>query len=322
MVLLPMAGGAQQQLEGKYRMNGSEVQISFEPIRQILQTSSAVVYDGWKSIIYGVVVSSDGYVLTKASELEERGELSVRIADKVYKNVQVVASDTEWDVALLKVDGEGLEPVEWSEEENVVHGTWVVSNGATSRTRRRARIGIVSANTRAVGGGTPVVLGVRLKAEEEQIVIEEVTEETGAAKAGLKKDDVILRVDGEELKDREQLLDLLKKKEPGDVLAVTVERDGEEVEAQVELSARHKVFTEPETRNQKMSGRVSARRTNFDRVLQHDIGLSERSVGGPLLDLDGRCVGLNIARVSRSESYAIPAREVREILEQLLEPLR
>ena len=179
----PLAAGA-QQLEGKFRTNGTEVQGAFEPLRQILQASSAVVYDGWKPFVYGVVVSEDGYILTKASELEDRKTLTVRVDDENYEEVQVLGSDVEWDVALLKIDASGLEPVTWGDDEEVVHGTWIVSNGATSRTRRRARIGIISANAREVGAGVPVVLGVRLSADDEQIVIEEVTEGTGATSGG------------------------------------------------------------------------------------------------------------------------------------------
>ena len=56
---------------------------------------------------------------------------------------------------------------------------------------------------------------------------------------------------------------------------------------------------------------------NFKRILQHDIGLSERSVGGPLLDLDGRCVGMNIAYANRAETFAIPTKELREVFDKL-----
>ena len=102
-----------------------------------------------------------------------------------------------------------------------------------------------------------------------------------------------------------------RSKAPGDTLAVEFERDGKVESAEVKLSARHKVFEAPKTRNDGMSGRTSERRTNFERVLQHDVALSERSVGGPLLDLDGRCIGMNIARANRAETFAIPAKELR-----------
>ena len=78
--LVVSAASAQQQvgqLEGEFRLNGKETWKAFDPVREVLQASSAVVYDGWKSIAYGVVVSSDGYLVTKASEIEGVEELSV-----------------------------------------------------------------------------------------------------------------------------------------------------------------------------------------------------------------------------------------------------
>ncbi len=309
-----------QQLEGHLRLNGSQVMEAFEPIRAVLQQSSVVLYDGRKTMGYGVVVSSDGYLVAKASELEKIKKLSVRIDKTEYKSVKVLASTAEWDVALLKVEAEDLVPVEWSEDAEPAHGTWVVSNGSSSRLRRRVRIGIISANAREVGGGkSPVVLGVQLNNEKENLSIREVAENSGAAAAGLKSGDVILSADGQEVAKIEDLQEILSKKEPGDKVKLRVERDGEQKEFEVELRAREKIFEEKESRNQAMSGRVSQRRTNFKRILQHDVMLSERSTGGPLLNLDGRCVGMNIARADRAESYAIPAAEMVKVIKKLRE---
>ena len=322
--LLSQAAVAQLTLESDYRLTGKEVTKAFEPIRETLQKSSAVILDGWKSIAYGVVVSSDGQILTKASEIAKLNKFSVRVDRELYEEARVVAVSPEWDVALIKVEASGLIPVDWADGE-VAHGTWVISNGSTSRTRRRVRVGIISANTREIGGAVPVVLGLVLEAKEEEagdgegIVVQSVAEDGGAARAGLKEGDILREAEGKRLESREQLLDILKTKSAGDELKLLVERDGEQNEYIVELTARSEVFEERRTRNDAMSGRTSGRRTSFKRVLQHDIGLSERSVGGPLLDLEGKCLGMNIARFSRAESFAIPAAELRGILGELLQ---
>jgi serine protease Do len=315
LVVLPLSG---QSLEGPYRLNGSQVQAAFEPVRQVLQTSSAVLYFERTPFGFGAVMSEDGYILTKASEVEGKKGISIRIEDKEYTDVTVVATDFEWDVALLKVAAEGLVPVRWSEKPEIAHGSWVVSNGATSRTRRRVRPGIISANARAIGGESQVVLGVVLKVEKEQIVIGEVADESGAKAAGLEAGDILLKAEGKEIKEREELVKMLEGKAPGDILKVTVLRGEEELELEIKLTARNKVFEAPMSRNDQMSGPVSQRRTNFARVIQHDTMLSERSEGGPLLDLDGRGVGLNIAYASRAEAFAIPADEVVKIYASLL----
>lgn len=316
LMVSPVAG---QQLEGKYRLIGSEVRAAFEPLREVLQTSSAVLYFERKPFGFGAVASEDGYILTKASELEDRKGFTVRVDRNEYTDVTIVATDFDWDVALLKISADGLVPVDWALPGEVPHGSWVVSNGATSRTRRRVRPGIVSANMRSIGGESQVVLGVVLKVEDEQIKIGEVAEDSGAEEAGLKSGDVVLRAEGEAVKDRDELVEMLEGKAPGDTLKVTVVRDGEEMDFEIKLAARHKVFDAPKTRNDAMSGPVSQRRTNFERILQHDTMQSERSVGGPLLDLDGRAIGLNIAYASRAEAYAIPAEDMVKIFAELVE---
>ena len=333
LVVVPGSLSAQGTLEGDYRLLGKEVRKAFEPLREILQESSAVIYDGWKSMGYGVVVSSDGQILVKASEVSNLEKLSVRVGTELFKEPTVVAISPEWDVALVKVDATDLVPVEWADGEGEL-GQWVVSNGSTSRSRRRVRVGIISANPREIKGAVPVVLGVLLQAqkdeeeegdvEKESVAIDSVTKDSGAERAGLQKGDIIIKVEGEPLENREQLLEVLGKKKPGDFVGLTVQRETEgeteELDVQVELSARGELFDEQKSRNDRMSGRVSERRTRFKRVIQHDIGLSERSTGGPLLDLDGRCLGMNIAYANRAETFAIPAAQLREVLGELLQP--
>jgi S1-C subfamily serine protease len=52
---------------------------------------------------------------------------------------------------------------------------------------------------------------------------------------------------------------------------------------------------------------LSSRRFGFDQAFQHDTVLAPNDCGGPLVDIEGRVVGFNIARAGRTESYAIPA---------------
>jgi S1-C subfamily serine protease len=70
--------------------------------------------------------------------------------------------------------------------------------------------------------------------------------------------------------------------------------------------------------NDLMSGDVSKRRSGFPRVLQHDIPGNGKIVGGPLLDIDGRCLGMHIARANRAENFAIPVEDLRALAERLM----
>ena len=67
-----------------------------------------------------------------------------------------------------------------------------------------------------------------------------------------------------------------------------------------------------------LGGNLSQRRTGFPSALQHDTVLRPEQCGGPLFDLNGKAVGINIARAGRAASYAIPADELEALLRHLL----
>jgi len=314
---LPLA--AQQSLEHTYRTTGPAVTAAFEPQRAVLQTSSAVILDGRLEVNYGVVISPEGHILTKASELEGIKDFSVTVERTNYQNVEILATDPVWDVALLKVEAEGLVPVDYAPTSAVPHGSWVVANGVTSRSRRRALAGIVSANSRPIPAAGGLALGVVIRIEEGAVVVGEVVEGGGAAAAGMQAGDVMLSIDGRPIGKIEDIAETLEDRQAGDVVEVQCRRGDEEITAEVLLAAKGEMFTENINRNDMMSGDFSRRRSGFPRVIQHDILGSSRVTGGPLLDLDGRCIGMNIARANRAESFAIPVEELREIAAKLMQ---
>ncbi|MEN8680352.1 MAG: hypothetical protein ABF391_09910, partial [Akkermansiaceae bacterium] len=65
----------------------------------------------------------------------------------------------------------------------------------------------------------------------------------------------------------------------------------------------------------------SARRTGFPMVLQHETMLNRNTVGGPVFTLDNQFVGMNIAAVNRVEAFAIPGKELSEIVAELKKSL-
>lgn len=316
LLAAPLHG--QQNLESAYRTTGPAVTAVFEPQRAVLQTSSAVILDGRKEMSYGVVVSTDGHILTKASEVEGLRKISVTVDRKNYQEVRILAIDPQWDVALLKIDATDLVPVVYAPTSDVPQGTWVVANGATSRTTRRALAGVVSAKAREIPAAGGAALGVVLNVKGKSLEIEEVADGSGAQQAGLEKGDVILTIGGEEIKKIEDIAEVLKDRKAGSTVKVTYRRGKSEFTAEVRLSSKGEIFNETLNRNDMMSGDFSKRRSGFPRVMQHDILGSSRVTGGPLLDLEGRCIGMNIARANRAESFAIPVEELKTLAERLM----
>ncbi len=312
---------SQQSLETDFRTTGARVVAVFEPQRQVIQQSSAVIYQGRKEIAYGVVVSADGYILTKASEVEEVSNIVVRVDKKLFKDAKVVVTDANWDVALLKVDATELVPVIYAPDSKLDQGTWVVVNGVTSRTRRRVLGGVISAKAREIPAAGGPALGVQCKADVDRLEVQAVSEGSGAEEAGMKEGDVITSVEGKKVKEIKALVELLKEKKAGDVVKVSLKRDGKKIELDVKLSAKGELFAN-KSRNDQMSGDYSKRRSGFPRVIQHDILGASETMGGPVIDLEGRVVGMNIARANRAETFAIPVEELKNLAEGMVAQAR
>ena len=67
-----------------------------------------------------------------------------------------------------------------------------------------------------------------------------------------------------------------------------------------------------------MGSALSERRTGIPRFFQTDAVVRPTDCGGPVVDLEGRVIGVTIARAGRTESWAIPAETVRELAPVLL----
>jgi serine protease Do len=313
---------ANETLNSEYRTNGPLMHGILVRAQQSLQEFSAVIYDGRKEVGYGIVVSEDGGVIAKWSELKAMKELKVRIGDKMYEEVKLLHGDAEWDVCLLKLDAMGLKTVVFAENSLLEQGTWVVTNGATSRSERRPMLGIISATSREIPAEGGAVLGIEIIEENNTIIAGDVPEISGAFQAGIRKKDKILALNETSVQKRDELMEFMKERKVGEKIDVTFEREGKKIKVTVTLQGRADTFGKEMTRNDQMSGDVSQRRSGFPRVLQHDTIGDNKRVGGPLLVLDGKCVGMNIARANRAESFAIPLEELREISQRLMQKAR
>lgn len=107
----------------------------------------------------GVIVSEDGYIITNwhvAGGKEDDVELTVVLYDDTKisgDQVEVVYSDSLLDLALLKIDRDGLTPIEWGNSETLRIGERVAAIGSPLDLRRTITQGIVCAKGRNVGPG-------------------------------------------------------------------------------------------------------------------------------------------------------------------------
>ena len=94
----------------------------------------------------GVVVSSDGYVLTNNHVVGDNGpEFTIGLADKRELRARVVGADPWTDIALLKVNATGLPVIPWGDSAKLKVAEWVLAIGNPFQLNQTVTLGIVSA---------------------------------------------------------------------------------------------------------------------------------------------------------------------------------
>ena len=103
-----------------------------------------------RSLGSGVIISSDGYILTNNHVVKDAEEIIVRLSDRRELIAEVVGSDSRSDVALLKIDAKDLPVAKLGKSEELEVGEWVLAIGSPFGFDYSATAGIVSAKGRAL----------------------------------------------------------------------------------------------------------------------------------------------------------------------------
>lgn len=100
----------------------------------------------------GVLISGDGYILTNNHVVEDavRDGITVTLEDKRTFESRVVGRDPSTDMAVLKIDGQGLPHAIIGNSDNIEVGEWVMAIGNPFRLQSTVTAGIVSALGREV----------------------------------------------------------------------------------------------------------------------------------------------------------------------------
>ena len=107
-----------------------------------------------KGIASGVIIERDGYIVTNHHAVQGASDLVVALADGSLHPTRVVGEDPDLDIALLKVDAEGLRPIAMADINDVAVGDVVLAVGNPLGIGQTVTQGIVSAIVRK--GATPI----------------------------------------------------------------------------------------------------------------------------------------------------------------------
>ena len=303
------------RLPRDYFKNGGETLLAFEPISRATRDSVVKIDLNGGTVALAAVIDASGLAVTKASEIQE-GKLTAWLAIGKEVEVQFIAKDAENDLALVKVNAKNLKPIQWATDESSV-GQWVVTPGIAETPQA---VGIVSVPPRKIPPPRAFI-GVVLDFKSPEAKIAQIMEGLGAEAAGLKPGDVVLKVNDSPVKEGQELVRTLRTFREGQSVKVRVQRGEEEFDVTIKMMA-----PKPEgggrgldraARMNQMGSVTSQRAEGFDLAIQHDTVLQNWQCGGPLMNLDGKAVGLNIARAGRVASYALPSSLVRPAIARL-----
>lgn len=98
----------------------------------------------------GVVISSDGYIVTNNHVIDEADRLEVTLNDNRTFDATVVGSDATTDLALIKIDAKDLPVIPMGDSEALKVGEWVLAVGNPFGFTSTVTTGIVSAKGRSI----------------------------------------------------------------------------------------------------------------------------------------------------------------------------
>jgi len=102
----------------------------------------------------GVIISSDGYIVTNNHVVDGAEKLEVTLNDNKVYNATVIGTDTNTDLALVKIDADGLPYISYGDSDKLSVGEWVLAVGNPFGLTSTVTAGIVSAKARNVSSIT------------------------------------------------------------------------------------------------------------------------------------------------------------------------
>lgn len=278
-----------------------------EPAR----SSVVVVLNGGVAIGLGTVVSADGWVVTKASELP--GQPHCRLPNGKVVPARVAGVDPAFDLALLSVPATDLKPVRWADNFNPPVGTFLTAVGID----QPLAVGVVSVPRRDLGaqsrrtdalplrvlagrpginGNPQPIRGYSLRAAFglPRASVYHVWDVCGlAASAGVRPYDLVYSLNGRRVVAEEDILAAVNHRRAGDVVPIRLERAGRVIDLQLPLG--------PGTLCD-----ISYRADDFPTVIECAVPFYTYECGGPIVDLSGRTIGVTTARLGAHGGMVIP----------------
>ena len=146
---LPKLETEYYQANGKYTTEGvaKAVSPSIVTIEAFVEGSPLAAYSQGS----GVIMSSDGYIITNAHVIEEASlAILVRLHDGTEYDATIVGSDIKSDLAVIKIQAQDLQAAQFGNSDSLVLGEQVIALGSPAGLEGTVTMGIVSGLDRMI----------------------------------------------------------------------------------------------------------------------------------------------------------------------------
>ena len=296
---------------GPYERENDRILKELAPLAKQVKESTFEVIASKYWVSMGVVISAEGYALTKASEIEDETDIKCRFNKNFSVTAEIVKIDKANDIALLKLAAGTYKPVTFANNEPVP-GTILLTVGVRKDV---VAMGVCSCESRSLIERGRGLLGVMPSETQKGILVSEV--QNAARRAGIKDGDIIFQVQGRKVSKVPEFVNMIRRYQAGDELTVHTLRGDQEIVFKVVLGGqRIRGGMAPRFEAMNMLGTINSKRsTAFPWALQHDTPLMPEQCGGPLINLDGEVIGINIARGGRIKSFAVAGEQLEEVIQ-------
>ena len=108
----------------------------------------------------GVIISPDGYIVTNNHVISGADKIEVTLNDNRSFNGRIIGADPNTDLALIKIEAEGLPVVQFGNSDDLKVGEWVLAVGNPFGLTSTVTAGIVSAKARRISDNMTNQMGI------------------------------------------------------------------------------------------------------------------------------------------------------------------
>lgn len=306
------------------KVTDRQAQDIFEALRAVNFNAKEVVYpiySGQKRVSYGISLGNEK-LLTKASEVEQKRVLYTASREQVALTANIVAVYAEHDLAVLQVSGLKAPSVKWADASNLSEGAFL----SVIRPDGEAQaMGVLSVRERSLKSIDQGFLGIEMDTlqTETGVRVNNVVGSSAAADVGIRKDDIIVKIAGQDVKGFYELSTKLRRLKNGEQPEIELMRKGTLIKVKPTLRGREirEGISRRLEQMDQMSGGQSRIRGDFGNVIQSDMELEVEDAGLPVVDLEGRIIGMVIARAGRISTLILPGDDIEKALGSVPEVL-